>query len=237
MTRVKVCGITSERDLSVAVDAGVDAVGVVADVPVDTPREVTPERAADLLAAAPPFVTTVLVTMPAAPDSALELCCETAPDALQLHGDLPAGDVAYVAANAGARVVRAVGADEPDRARRQDDVADALLVDTPSADGGGGTGRTHDWDRARDLAADLASPVVLAGGLTPGNVGDAVRTVRPFAVDVASGVEHEDGRGRDPAVEGSARGDAAADGGGDQRKDPEAVSSFVENAKLARVLA
>jgi phosphoribosylanthranilate isomerase len=210
MTRAKICGLTNEADLEAAVDAGADAVGVIADVPVDTPREVPTERAADLVAAAPPFVTTVLVTIPAAPERALELVRRVNPDAVQVHGDLPAGDVAYLAANAGARVVRAVAADDPELARRHDDVADALLLDTPAEDGGGGTGRTHDWERAADLAADLDSPVVLAGGLTPDNVAEATRAVEPFAVDVASGVEREGGV-----------------------KDHDAVASFVRNARRA----
>ncbi|MEF8773888.1 MAG: phosphoribosylanthranilate isomerase [Halobacteriales archaeon] len=208
MTRTKVCGFTNGPDLRHAVGAGVDAVGAIAEVTVDTPREVTPERAADLLAAVPPFVTTVVVTMPTAPARALELVSQVRPDAVQLHGDLSPADVAHVAANTGASVVRAVAADEPDRARRHDAVADALLLDTPDTEGGGGTGRTHDWTSARDLAAELDSPVVLAGGLAPDNVAAAVRTVEPFAVDVASGVEREPGR-----------------------KDHDAVAAFVENAR------
>ncbi|MEF8830551.1 MAG: phosphoribosylanthranilate isomerase [Halobacteriales archaeon] len=208
MTRTKVCGFTNGPDLRHAVGAGVDAVGAIAEVTVDTPREVPPERAADLLAAVPTFVTTVVVTMPTAPARALELVSQVRPDAVQLHGDLSPADVAHVAANTGASVVRAVAADEPDRARRHDAVADALLLDTPDTEGGGGTGRTHDWTSARDLAAELDSPVVLAGGLAPDNVAAAVRTVEPFAVDVASGVEREPGR-----------------------KDHDAVAAFVENAR------
>jgi phosphoribosylanthranilate isomerase len=200
MTRVKVCGLTNEPDLRAAVEAGADAVGVIADVDVDTPREVAPGTAAELVAAAPPFVTTVLVTMPAAPDRALELVREVRPDAVQVHGDVPTGDLAYLAARTEAAVVRAVGADEPALAREQDAVADALLVDAPSADGGGGTGHTHDWDAVATLAADLDSPVVLAGGLTPDNVGDAVHAADPYAVDVASGVEASGGEKNHDAV-------------------------------------
>jgi len=201
MTRVKVCGLTREADLRTAVAAGADAVGVVADVPVDTPREVPVERAADLVAAAPPFATTVLVTMPAAPDRAVDLVRRVGADAVQVHGDLPPGDLAYLSSKADAPVVRTVDATEPETARRNDDVADALVLDSTGEDGAGGTGRTHDWERARALVAELDSPVVLAGGLTPDNVAEAVETVDPFAVDVASGVEHAGGRKDDDAVE------------------------------------
>jgi phosphoribosylanthranilate isomerase len=210
MTRTKICGLTSEADVRAAVEAGADAVGVVADVDVDTPREVSVERAAELAAVAPPFVTTVLVTMPPAPDRAVELVRRVGPDAVQVHAGLPPGDLAYLRSKVTARVVQAVDAADPEHARRYDDVADALLVDSTDGDGGGGTGRTHDWERTRELAAELDSPVVLAGGLTPDNVAEAVATVRPFAVDVASGVERAGGR-----------------------KDHDAVASFVENARRA----
>lgn len=207
MTRVKICGLTDESDLRAAATAGADAVGVITDVPVDTPREVTVEQAADLVAAALPFVTTVLVTMPATPERAVELVEHVNPDVVQLHGGLPVGDVAYVAANANAAVMKSVDAANP-AASRYDDVVDALLVDSVDADGAGGTGRTHDWDATRAFAESVASPVVLAGGLTPENVADAVETADPFAVDVASGVEAAGGE-----------------------KDHDAVQQFVANAK------
>ncbi|WP_336036623.1 phosphoribosylanthranilate isomerase [Halobacterium yunchengense] len=210
MTRAKVCGITNEPDLRAAVDAGADAVGVVADVPVDTPREVGLETAAGLVAAAPPFVTTVLVTMPDTPERAVALVEDVGPDVVQLHGDVPVGDVAYVSANATASVVKTVAADDPEGGR-YDDVADALLVDSVDGEGAGGTGETHDWTATRAFADAVDSPVVLAGGLTPENVAEAVATVDPFAVDVASGVE--------------------ASGG---EKDHDAVRRFVANATRGR---
>lgn len=208
MTRAKICGLTRKEDLQAAVDAGADAVGVVTDVAVDTPRDVPVDRAADLAAAAPPFVTTVLVTMPSAPDRAAELVRRVEPDAIQVHGGLSPGDLAYLRSKVSARVVRAVDADAPAEARRYADVVDAMLVDSVDEDGGGGTGRTHDWSVTAELVDDLDVPVVLAGGLTPDNVADAVDTVDPFAVDVASGVEREGGV-----------------------KDHDAVASFVANAR------
>jgi phosphoribosylanthranilate isomerase len=209
MTRVKICGITRKTDLQVAVDAGADAVGLLVDVPVDSPREIGPVEAAELAGATPPFVTTVLVTMPETPERAVELAEVVEPDAVQVHGDQSAGDLAYLTASLDAKVLKTVAAADPDRAHRYDEVADALLVDSVDDEGAGGTGRTHDWGRTAEVAADLDSPIVLAGGLTPENVGDAVRAVDPFAVDVASGVE-------------------AAAGG---EKAPDAVAEFVASAK------
>jgi phosphoribosylanthranilate isomerase len=193
MTRTKVCGLTRETDVDAAVEAGVDALGFVVDVPVDTPREVSVERAAELVSRVPPFATTVLVTMPETPQQAASVGERVAPDVLQCHGDLEPGDIAYLRSRVDAQVLKVVDADDVETARRYVDVADALLVDSATADGGGGTGETHDWARTRDAVADLDAPVVLAGGLTPENVATAIATVDPFAVDVASGVESSGG--------------------------------------------
>jgi phosphoribosylanthranilate isomerase len=204
MTRVKICGITTPEDLEIAISAGADAIGLVVDVAVDTPREIHPERAAELVRAVPPFVTTVLVTMPETREAAVELASRVSPDVVQIHGSLTVEDTAPVSAEFRGGVVRAVS---PTEAREYDAVADALLVDSLDETGAGGTGETHDWARTRDLVDSLDSPIVLAGGLTPGNVAEAIETVDPFAVDVASGVEAEPGR-----------------------KDPSAVSAFVRAA-------
>lgn len=209
MTRVKICGLTRERDLRAAIDAGADAVGVISDVSVDTPREIEPSTAADLVAAAPPFVTTTLVTMPESADRAVDLGRAIEPDAIQLYGGFAATDLRFIRAETGAKVIPALNYDERDRALEYDDAADAILLDS-TEDGAGGTGETGDWPVTRDLVAALDSPVVLAGGLTPANVAEAVRTVEPYAVDVASGVE--------------------ATGG---KKDPEAVRAFVREAESA----
>ena len=212
MVRVKICGVTSEEDLNAAVDAGVDAVGFITDVSVDTPREIDPGRAADLAAAAPPYVTTSLVMMPESPERAVELAATVRPDVIQLHGSFDANQLRFVRAETAAKLVMSVAADDPEVARDYDSVVDALLVDSVTAEGAGGTGETHDWTATRELAAELDSPVVLAGGLTPDNVAEAVETVDPYGIDVASGVEREDEGGT---------------------KDHEAVRAFVRNAYRA----
>jgi phosphoribosylanthranilate isomerase len=204
--RTKVCGVTREADLRTAVQAGADAVGVITEVTVDTPREVSVERARDLLDAVPPFVTGTLVTMPANAEAAVRLAERVEPDAVQVHGLAP-DRVAALCIRAPVPVLVAVDAAD---APRYADAADALVVDSLDEAGGGGTGETHDWERARELVAELDVPVVLAGGLTPENVATAARTVRPFAVDVASGVEREGGV-----------------------KDADAVRAFVRNATRA----
>ncbi|MFC5972004.1 phosphoribosylanthranilate isomerase [Halomarina salina] len=209
MTRTKLCGITSASDRAAAVAAGADALGFVVDVPVDTPRELAPGTAADLVADVPPFVTTVLVTMPEAPGAAADLVETVGTDVVQVHGLDPAA-VSDLAATTDARVVAATDLDGDHAGYAA--AADAVLVDSVDDDGAGGTGETHDWTRTRDLVRTLddeyGTPVVLAGGLTPENVAEAVETVGPFAVDVASGIEAAPGE-----------------------KDAEAMAAFVRAAR------
>ena len=207
MARVKICGLTRGADLRAAIDAGADAVGVITEVPVDTPREVDRAAAAELLADVPPFVTSTLVTMPDTPEEAVELVRTTEPDAIQLHGEWTADEIGYVRAETGVKVLCTVDADDHGRAEALDTVVDALVVDSTRESGAGGTGETHDWAATGALSDRLTSPVVLAGGLTAENVSEAVRIADPFAVDVASGVELTGGR-----------------------KDHNAVARFVANA-------
>jgi phosphoribosylanthranilate isomerase len=210
MVRTKVCGITREADLEAATAAGADAVGVIAEVSVDTPREVSVDRAAELVAAAPPTVSTFLVTMAPTTGRIAELVGAVDPDAVQVHAGLSPERVVRLRSELPADVVAVADAADPGEARRYDGVADAVLVDSVSEGGGGGTGRTHDWERTAAVVRELTSPVILAGGLTPDNVARAVRTAEPFAVDVASGVEREGGI-----------------------KDHDAVRAFVANARSA----
>jgi phosphoribosylanthranilate isomerase len=192
MTRAKICGITREDDLTAAVEAGADALGFTAAVTVDTPREVSVERAAELVASVPPFVTTVLVTMPETVEAAADAVRVVGADAVQVHGTLGPDELRALRRQTATKVVAAVDATDDD-IEAYAGAADALLVDSVDEQGAGGTGETHDWERTATLVADLDVPVVLAGGLTPENVAAAVETVDPFAVDVASGVEREGG--------------------------------------------
>ena len=211
-TRVKVCGVTNAEDRDAAVAAGADAIGLIAGVTVDTPREVDLDTAADLARNVPPLVTSTLVTMPEDPATAVDRVERVGPDAVQVHGLAPdevaeLADALAAPDGPSAPVVAAVDAEAgASELTASAGAADALLVDSVDEDGGGGTGETHDWERTAELVADLPVPVVLAGGLTPGNVAAAVETVDPFAVDVASGVEREGGRKDHDAVRQFVRG-------------------------------
>jgi phosphoribosylanthranilate isomerase len=199
MTRVKVCGLTRAEDVGTVVEAGADAVGAIVDVPVDSPRAVSADQARSLFETTPPFVTTVLVTMPETAAEARELVAAIEPDVLQVHGGLDEDAIEALTEAIEADVIVAVDANDPAAAKRYAAVADAIVVDSTDESGAGGTGRTHDWEGTRQIRDDLDVPVVLAGGLTPDVVGAGIETVDPYAVDVASGVEQSGGI-KDPAA-------------------------------------
>jgi phosphoribosylanthranilate isomerase len=181
-TRIKICGLTLESDVEAAVRAGADAVGFV--LWPGSARHVSIERAAALASGLPPFVTPVLLFVNASA-SELALAVAHVPTALlQFHGDeTPAQCQA-----AGRPFVRAArmapGFDLLDCAAQYAQ-AQALLLDA-HADGYGGSGKVFDWSQ---IPASVPLPVVLSGGLSPANVTDGVVRVRPWAVDVSSGVE------------------------------------------------
>ncbi len=185
-TRIKICGLTRESDLDDALEAGADAIGFV-QYP-KSPRAVSVERAAELAARLPPFVTPVLLFVNASPTE-VRRAVERVPQALlQFHGDETPEDCQahgrpYIRA---ARM--APGFDLLDFAARFAS-AQALLLDA-HVDSYGGSGKAFDWSL---IPPSVPLPVVLSGGLNPANVTDGVLSVRPWAVDVSSGVESAKG--------------------------------------------
>jgi phosphoribosylanthranilate isomerase len=185
-TRIKICGFTREADVDDAIDAGADALGL--NLYPKSPRHVSLERAAQLVARLPPFVTPVLLFVNASP-SEVQRAVERVPHAvLQFHGDeTPAQCEA-----AGRPYIRAArmlpGFDLLDFAARFAG-AQALLLDAHVESYGGG-GKAFDWSL---IPPSVPLPVVLSGGLSPANVTDGVLGVRPWAVDVSSGVEQAKG--------------------------------------------
>ncbi len=190
MVRVKICGITNSADAKLAVDAGAAAIGLNFYPP--SPRAVTPAAAWEIVRRLPPFVNAVgvFVNWAAAPVAMLARAVRLS--AVQLHGDEPPAEVAALAArHAVIKAFRVGGRFRPAALRRYR-AASAFLLDNSSAGLWGGTGRHFDWSIARQ--AKRYGRVILAGGITPENVAEAIRTVRPFAVDVASGVELRPGK-------------------------------------------
>ena len=185
-TRIKICGLTREEDVDAAVAAGADAIGFVFHPP--SPRFVTPQRAAELARRIPPFVAVVGLFVNAAPETVLAACDSLPISILQFHGD---EDAAFCRQFARPYLRAARVRPELDLVEFARSFSDArgLLLDA-FVEGYGGGGHVFDWTL---IPSGLPGFLVLSGGLTAANVGDAIRRVRPVAVDVSSGVEMDKG--------------------------------------------
>jgi phosphoribosylanthranilate isomerase len=184
---VKICGITRIEDAEAAVGLGADALGFV--FWPGSPRFVEPERARAILAALPPFVTTVGVFVNQSANLVNGVAARVGLSAVQLHGDETIeylGDVDRPVVKA-----LAIGESSDDEEVDRWPARVRVLLDVHDPARRGGTGQTVDWTRAAAVAA--RRPVFLAGGLTPQNVAEAVRQVRPLGIDVSSGVESAPG--------------------------------------------
>ncbi|MHB8346549.1 MAG: phosphoribosylanthranilate isomerase [Acidiferrobacterales bacterium] len=182
-TRVKICGITRLEDALVAADAGADAIGFVFEE--RSPRFIEPQQARAIALALPPFLTVVGLFVNAPAERIRQVLTEVPLGLLQFHGQEEPGQCRQF----GRPYLKAVhmrDGSEPQRALRQYEDAAGLVFDAYSPEAAGGMGRRFDW---RWLPQGIGRRLILAGGLTAGNVSEAIREVRPFAVDVSSGVE------------------------------------------------
>ena len=186
-TRIKICGITNLDDARCAVAAGADALGFV--FYAKSPRYMTAKAAGDIVAALPPFVTTVGLFVNMAGSEILQTMKTARLNVVQLHGDELPEDCMIP----GYPVVKAVRVKSSDSLNGIDRYqVSALLLDAWNDDHYGGTGEKFEWQLAKTLTADR--PVILAGGLNPDNVATAIITVNPYAVDVSSGIEISPGK-------------------------------------------
>jgi phosphoribosylanthranilate isomerase len=223
MVRVKLCGLMSSEDVVMAEAAGADALGFVTEYPVPVPWNLDRERAASLVATASPFVTTVAV-VGGPPEEMVHIARTVRPRVLQLHGDESLDDISQVLEGldgTGIQVIKALRI-EIETGLARFEITDpveavtalagsgiaALIVDSKTSSRPAGTGVTLDWDVSARMAREIDLPLILAGGLTVENVAGAVAKVKPYAVDVITGVEKE------PGV-----------------KDPEKMRAFVAAAK------
>ncbi len=196
---VKICGTTTEQDALLAVAMGADAVGFVF---APSPRQIAAQTAADIAKRLPPEILTLGVFRDESPERVVEVVNGAGLKGAQLHGHETPDQAAYVRARV-PFVIQAFAAGDPALARAGDYPADAILLDSPSP----GSGQVFDWQLAE---VPVGLRVVLAGGLTAANVGEAIAKVHPWGVDVVSGVESSPGH-----------------------KDPVKVRAFVAAAKAA----
>jgi len=200
MVRIKICGITSVAEASLAERYGADAIGLLVGRRHRACDFVKRDVAHKICRSVVPFITPVLVTHLEDPNQILRLVDAVPCPVLQLHSDLLPSVLATLRERLRPKKVigkvSIQGRDALDRAREIESSVDAIVLDSvdPMTDRVGGTGKTHDWSLSAKIVANCKVPVVLAGGLTPQNVMEAIHIVRPFAVDVNSGVEKPDGR-------------------------------------------
>lgn len=218
---IKICGNTSLADAQLAAEAEADAVGFVF---APSPRRVTPEQVAEIIAQLPPALEKIGVFVDASFDEIASAVVACGLTGVQLHFDVPADLPAKLRARFGPslRILRVVHFDaettEQKAVMAWDANVDAILVDSKTAKAIGGTGTAYDWALASDTLFQNANVrehhLVAAGGLTPENVAEAIATLRPWGVDVVSGVEAAPGR-----------------------KDPAKVRAFIANARAAHPVA
>ena len=210
VVRVKVCGITTTQDAWTAIDLGVDALGFLVGLLHESEDELSAHDAGKIVEGLPPFISATLVTHRADPADVLDLVGHVRPQVVQLHGAYPLEGIAALRdAFPAVSVVKAVHVDgEASIAAALEAAryADAVLLDSRTSTRIGGTGLTHDWSISRRIRDTLApTPVILAGGLTPGNVAGAIERVHPYAVDVNSGVSLRRGKKSPPLIEAFVR--------------------------------
>ncbi len=201
--KIKICGITNEEDAQLAIEYGADAIGFVFHH--KSPRVVTPETAKKIISGIPPFITTVGVFVNEDRTKVEKIVRDTGLDIIQLHGSEPPE-----ACRMSKKVIKAIRVKElTDLEPLKRYQVSAFLLDTYSPHAIGGTGLIFNWDIA--VEARKFGRIILAGGLTPDNVEEAVLWVQPYGIDVSSGVE------------GDSKG----------RKDRNKLKLFIENARNA----
>jgi phosphoribosylanthranilate isomerase len=193
--RVKICGITSTKILNIAVNAGVDSVGFVVNVP-NSPRNISIKKAKTLIKSTPVYVEPIVVTAPLNIKKLKEIYLKLQPCTLQIHGSniIQIGKERSIL---NTRIIGAVNVDTDNiisKACQTANQYDAVIIDSNSPGLQGGTGITHNWKISKLVKATIhPTPLILAGGLNPENVSSAIKEVKPYAVDVSSGVEKKPG--------------------------------------------
>ncbi|MBN1762397.1 MAG: phosphoribosylanthranilate isomerase [Methanomicrobia archaeon] len=194
---VKICGITNTADAQLVVESGADILGMIVDVPVETPRKLRIDEAEKIAKEIGNAITIVAVLCPRSVDEVEEVARRIEPFGVQLHGFESNEFLKSVReALPEVNVIKTVHIAEDGTIHGvmpEADYVDFILLDTFS-DRIGGTGRKHSWAKSREIVKQSTVPVILSGGLTPRNVVEAIKAVKPYGVDVASGVESSGGR-------------------------------------------
>ncbi|MEA2074829.1 MAG: phosphoribosylanthranilate isomerase [Euryarchaeota archaeon] len=195
--KVKICGITNKDDAHLVVDSGADMLGMIVDVPVETPRKISIDEAEELAKEIGDATDIVVVLCPGYVEEVENVVRRIEPFGVQMHGFESEEFLKSVRdALPAVKLIKTVHVDEHGTIHGvmpEADYVDFILLDTFSAKIGG-TGKKHSWAKSKKLVEQSAIPVILSGGLRPENVEEAIKTVQPYGVDVASGVESSGGR-------------------------------------------
>jgi phosphoribosylanthranilate isomerase len=203
-TRIKICGMRTPEDIELAALYGADAVGFITEIP-ESPRKLDSDTAAALISKVPKCLDSVMVIMPENSSRALELIEKVRPDIVQIHSSLSSAELETIREKTDIPIIKTLSVPagmgsskiqslvnrllKDVRALEESGSVDSVLLDSGIAGKTGGTGCVHDWDLSRRIAEETELPLILAGGLKPENVQEAIRVVSPYAVDTASGVE------------------------------------------------
>jgi phosphoribosylanthranilate isomerase len=191
--RIKICGIRHQDDAKVALDAGADALGFLVGIAHLAEDKIRKEEAKAIIESLPPLVSPVAVTHLTDVQKIIDLIMYLGVNTVQIHDYIEPKEVKTIRENLpGVKIIKGVhveGEDAIEMAKLFEPYAHAILLDSRTTDRLGGTGITHDWNISARLVKSISIPVILAGGLTPGNVLEAVYKVKPYGVDVNSGVE------------------------------------------------
>lgn len=196
MVHVKICGITRYEDLRVAIDAGADLIGFIIGV-TSSQRNLGLAKAKELISKVHKDVSSVAVTVFKTKEELTKICNELETDYLQIHGNFQSILKSVPETLSKERIIGAVDGRNPDASElsvRVSDIFHTILLDSTTHDGLGGTGITHDWNLSRRIRDTIyPNRLILAGGLTSENVEDAIEKVRPYGVDVSTGIEEKPG--------------------------------------------
>lgn len=215
MIRVKICGNRTIEEALMAFRAGADAVGLIVGTRYKTEDELDTHTASEILTALPPYISTTLVTHLISADEVMEIHRRVPTSVIQLQDEITPREITKLKnLLPHVKLIKAIHIENMttiETAKSFAPYVDALLADSRTKDRIGGTGITHDWGISSKIVSQINKPLILAGGLNTSNVLDAIRQVRPFGVDVNSGVEFADGK-----------------------KDPKKINDFVRLCKNVR---
>ena len=205
--RTKICGINTWENAKIALECGADALGFLVGITHLAEDKIEVEDAKKIIEKIPPFVSTTAVTHLQDTARIIDMCRFLGVNHVQIHDYILPDEVGFVKSNLpGVSIIKAIHVIDGDKegtirsALSFEGVVDALLLDSRTAERLGGTGKVHDWNISREIVEKIKVPVILAGGLNDVNVYDAVCKVRPYAVDVNSGVEIEGNKNRNKVI-------------------------------------